>query len=79
MDRNNDGLNLDDNDRLPWLETADGNSAIANGSFMQGAFWAVGGLALLAAIVGGILLASTPTSGRRKWHRRTDCRAQGQL
>lgn len=53
MDRNNDGLNLDDNDSLPWLETADGNSATANGSFMRGAFWAVGGLALLAAIVGG--------------------------
>lgn len=53
MDRNNDGLNLDDNDRLPWLETADGHSATANGSFMRGSFWAVGGLALLAAIVGG--------------------------
>lgn len=53
MDRKYDGLNLDDNDRAPWLETADGNSADANGSSMRGALWVVAGLVLLAAIVGG--------------------------
>ena len=52
MDRNNDGLNLDDNDRLPWLETADGYAAEANGSPMRVALLAVAGLVLLAAIAG---------------------------
>ena len=54
MDRNNDGLNLDDNDRLPWLETADGYAAEANGSAMRTALLAVAGLVLLAAIAGGV-------------------------
>ena len=54
MDRNNDGLNLDDNDRLPWLETADGYAAEANGSPMRVALLVVAGLVLLAAIVGGV-------------------------
>jgi hypothetical protein len=54
MDRNNDGLNLDDNDRLPWLETADGYAAETNGSPMRVAYLGVVGLVLLAAIVGGI-------------------------
>jgi hypothetical protein len=53
MDRNNDGLNFDGNDRLPWLETADGSAVEANGSSLRGAVWAVVGLVLLAAIVGG--------------------------
>jgi len=53
MDRNNDGLNLYDNDRLPWLETADGYAAEANGSPMRTALLAVAGLVLLAAIAGG--------------------------
>ena len=54
MDRDNDGLNLDDNDRLPWLETADGYAAEANGSAMRTALLAVAGLVLLAAIAGGL-------------------------
>ena len=54
MDRNDDGLNLDDNDRLPWLETADGNSATANGSPMRVTLWVVAGLVLLMAIAGGL-------------------------
>ena len=54
MDRDNDGLNLDDNDRLPWLETADGYAAEANGSPMRIALLAVAGLVLLAAIAGGV-------------------------
>ena len=54
MDRDNDGLNLDDNDRLPWLETADGYAAEANGSPMRTALLAVAGLVLLAAIAGGV-------------------------
>ena len=53
MDRKNDGLNFDGNDRLPWLETADGSAAEANGSSMRVALWAVAGLVLLAGIVGG--------------------------
>jgi hypothetical protein len=54
MDRNNDRLNLDDNNRLPWLETADGYAAEANGSPMRTALLAVAGLVLLAAIAGGV-------------------------
>jgi hypothetical protein len=54
MDRKYDGLNLDDNDRLPWLETADGNATETNGSRMSVALWAVAGLFLFAVIVGGI-------------------------
>lgn len=54
MDRNNDGLNLDDNVRLPWLEPADGYAAEANGSPMRVALLAVAGFVLLAAIAGGI-------------------------
>ena len=54
MDRNNNGLNLDDNNRLPWLETADGHVAEDNGSPMRGVLLAVAGLLLLVVIVGGI-------------------------
>lgn len=63
MDRNNDGLNLDDNDRLPWLETADGYAAEANGSPMRLAYLGVAGLALLAAIVGGIYWLQSGQAG----------------
>ena len=54
MDRNNDGLNLDGNVRLPWLEPADGYAAEANGSPMRVALLAVAGFVLLAAIAGGV-------------------------
>ena len=63
MDRNNDGLNLDDNDRLPWLETADGYAAEANGSPMRVAYLGVVGLVLLAAIVGGIYWLQSGQAG----------------
>lgn len=54
MERNNDGLNLDDNDRLPWLETADGYDAGPNASSIRFPFKLVAGLVLLAAIAGGV-------------------------
>lgn len=54
MDSKDDGLNLDDNDRLPWLETADGYEVEESGSPLKIAFMVVAGLILLAAIVGGI-------------------------
>lgn len=63
MDRNNDGLNLDDNDRLPWLETADGYAAEANGSPMRVAYLGVVGLVLLAAIVGGVYWLQSGQAG----------------
>ncbi len=53
-DRGNDGLNLDDPDRLPWLETADGYEYEESASPLKVAGMVLGGLALLAAIVGGI-------------------------
>lgn len=53
-DVNNDGLNLDDPDRLPWLETADGYEYDDGASPMKVLGLVLGGLALLAAIVGGI-------------------------
>lgn len=49
-----DGLNLDDPDRLPWLETADGYEYDDGPSPLKIASLVLGGLALLAAIVGGI-------------------------
>ena len=63
MDRDNDGLNLDDNDRLPWLETADGYAAEANGSPMRVALLAVAGLVLLAAIVGAFYWLQSRQAG----------------
>ena len=54
MERNNDGLNLDDNDRLPWLETADGYDAGTNALSIRFPFKLVAGLVLLAAIAGGV-------------------------
>ena len=53
-DTNNDGLDLDDPDRLPWLETADGYEYDEGASPLKVAGLVLGGLALLAAIVGGI-------------------------
>ena len=45
---------LDDPDRLPWLETADGYEYDQGASPLKVAGLVLGGLALLAAIVGGI-------------------------
>jgi len=53
-DDNNNGLDLDDPDRLPWLETADGYEYDDGASPMKVAMLVLGGLVLLAAIVGGI-------------------------
>ncbi|MFN3620343.1 SPOR domain-containing protein [Sphingorhabdus sp.] len=64
MDSRDDGLNLDDNDRLPWLETADGYEVEESGSPLKVAFMVVAGLVLLAAIVGGIYwIQRGPNSG----------------
>jgi hypothetical protein len=51
---NNDGLNLDDPDRLPWLETADGYEYDDGASPLKVAGLVIGGLALLGLIVLGI-------------------------
>jgi SPOR domain len=48
------GLNLDDPDRLPWLETADGYEYEESASPLKVAGMVLAGLALLAAIVAGI-------------------------
>ncbi len=53
-DEKNDGLDLDDPDRLPWLETADGYEYDDGSSPLKVAALVLGGLLLLAAIVGGI-------------------------
>lgn len=53
-DTNNDGLGLDDPDRLPWLETADGYEYDKGASPLKVAGLVLGGLLLLAVIVGGI-------------------------
>ncbi|MES2781533.1 MAG: SPOR domain-containing protein [Pseudomonadota bacterium] len=60
---NTDGLNLDDNDRLPWLETADGYEVEQSGSPLKVALMVLGGLLLLAAIVGGIYWFQRGQSG----------------
>jgi hypothetical protein len=63
-DTNRDGgLGLDDPDRLPWLETADGYEYEDSGSPLKVAGLVLGGLALLAAIVGGIYWAQRNQSG----------------
>lgn len=54
MDSKDDGLNLDDNDRLPWLETADGYDVEDRGSPLKVTFMLFAGLVLIALIVGGI-------------------------
>ena len=48
------GLNLDDPDRLPWLETADGSAYDDTASPFKLAFMFLAGLVLLAAIIGAI-------------------------
>ena len=48
------GLNLDDPDRLPWLETADGHEYDDTASPFKLAFMFLAGLVLLAAIIGAI-------------------------
>ena len=50
----NDRFGLNDPDRLPWLETADGYEYDEGASPLKVALLVLGGLALLAAIVGGI-------------------------
>ena len=62
-DNNRDGLNLDDPDRLPWLETADGYEYDSGASPLKVAGLVLGGLALLAAIVGGIYWIQRNQSG----------------
>ncbi len=64
MDSNDNGLNLDDNDRLPWLETADGYDGADNASPTKIASLVFAGLLFIAAIVGGIYwLQSNPNDG----------------
>lgn len=53
-DTDRDGLGLEDPDRLPWLETADGYEYEETASPLKVAGLVLAGLALLAAIVGGI-------------------------
>ncbi len=53
-DNRDEDLGLDDPDRLPWLETADGYEYEENASPLKVAGLVLAGLALLAAIVGGI-------------------------
>jgi hypothetical protein len=48
------GLNLDDPDRLPWLETADGYEYDDTASPFKLAFMLLAGLVLLAAIIGAV-------------------------
>ncbi len=60
---NDNGLNLDDPDRLPWLETADGYEYDGSASPLKVAGFVLGGLALLAAIVGGIYWMQTNKGG----------------
>jgi cell division protein FtsN len=54
---------LDDPDRLPWLETADGYEYDEGASPLKVAGMVLGGLALLAAIVGGIYWAQRNQTG----------------
>ncbi|WP_397575688.1 SPOR domain-containing protein [Sphingorhabdus sp.] len=48
------GLNLDDPDRLPWLETADGSAYDDSASPLRIAVMLLAGLVLLAAIIGAV-------------------------
>lgn len=56
-------LGLDDPDRLPWLETADGYEYEESASPLKVAGLVLAGLALLAAIVGGIYWIQRNQSG----------------
>ena len=56
-------LGLDDPDRLPWLETADGYEYEESASPLKVAGLVLAGLALLAAIVGGIYWLQRNQSG----------------
>jgi hypothetical protein len=58
-----DNLGLDDPERLPWLETADGYDYDESSSPLRVAGLVLGGLALLAAIVGGIYWIQRNQSG----------------
>ena len=51
---NNNGLNLNDPDRLPWLETADGYEYDDRASPLRIAVMLLAGLVLLAAIIGAV-------------------------
>jgi len=62
-DTNDNGLNLDDPDRLPWLETADGYDYDDGASPLKVAFTVLAGLALLAAIVGAVYWAQRNQTG----------------
>lgn len=61
--RSNDALGLDETDRLPWLETADGYDYDEGASPLKVAAMVMGGLLLLAAIVGGIFWVQRNQSG----------------
>jgi hypothetical protein len=52
--QNREGLNLDDPDRLPWLDTAEGYEYDDGSSGMKILALVLGGVALLAAIVWGV-------------------------
>jgi hypothetical protein len=53
-DTDRDGLNLDDPDRLPWLDTAEGYEYDDGNSGLKILGLVLGGIALLAAIVWGV-------------------------
>ncbi len=60
---NDDGLNLDDPDRLPWLETADSYEYADGASPWRVAGLVLGGLALLGLIVFGIYYMQRSQTG----------------
>lgn len=61
--KQDDNLGLDDPDRLPWLETADGYDYEEGASPLKVIGLVAGGLLLLAAIVGGIYWLQRNQSG----------------
>lgn len=63
--RNDEALGLEDQDRLPWLETADGYDYEEGASPLKVAGMVLGGLILLAAIVGGIYWAQHKQSSAK--------------